>query len=154
MQSARTLRSHIFIWTCGWRGITLLPHCTDWFAHVIYAWASILAISYCLLLQVEPSRVGNVSSLMTDILFAFPALFFRAPKCGQLASRSRSVSTHIHTDLCTIYRCTARPPPPLPPLPLLPAAHWHFACFHCSMRLCCGRFRLYLFIIGRGIRRL
>lgn len=81
---------------------------------MIYAWASILAISYCLLLQVEPSRVGNVSSLMTDILFAFPALFFRAPKCGQLASRSRSVSTHIHTGLCTIYRCTARPPPPSP----------------------------------------
>lgn len=149
MQSARTLRSHIFIWTCAWRGITLQLHCLvctcdlclgQYLGHIILPTPTS---------RVESSRPCIFASLMTDILFAFPALFFRAPKCGQLASRSRSVSTHVHTDLCTIYRCTARHP--LFPFPL---SHWHFACFHCSMRLCCGRFRLYLFIIGRGIRRL
>lgn len=129
MQSARTLRSHIFIWTCGWRGIALglaLPplRCTVW----IHMWFMPGPVSWPY--HITCSDCDSYKLLQCIFAydwhpFRFSCIVFWAPKCGQLASRSRSVvSTHTHTHILrymyTIYRCTARQP--LLPSPRTPLA--------------------------------
>lgn len=129
------------------------PAAANWFEHVIYAWGSILAISYYLLLQVEAMylRLWLTSfSLFAALFLAANAVNWPAAHLSLSASLSLSLYTHM---------CSESASPgwfglvwPKPGQLLGCCSFAFYACIvRCAMQA--ADFGFYLFIIGQGIRR-
>jgi len=107
-------------------------------------WGSILAISYYSYLPTTPTSRGNVSSLMTDILFAFSCIVFFS---FLFWAQMRSIGQSQH--MCTIHLnpLAKSQPKPRPGQLLGFLVSWlllssgSLAFYACIVR-CAGRFRL------------
>lgn len=123
MQSARTLRSHIFIWTCGWRGITLLPHCTA--LHWLVCTCDLCLGQYLghIILPTPTSRAESSRQCIFAYdwhPFRFSCIVFSGPPNAVNWPAAVAASPHIFTQTCAqSIEAPLAPPSPLP-LFLLP----------------------------------
>lgn len=104
MQSARTLRSHIFIWTCGWRGITLLPHCTA-AAHWLVCTCDLCLGQYLghIILPTPTSRAESSRQCIFAYdwhPFRFSCIVFSGPPNAVNWPAAVAASPHIFTQTC------------------------------------------------------
>lgn len=119
MQSARTLRSHIFIWTCGWRGITLLPHCTA--LHWLVCTCDLCLGQYLghIILPTPTSRAESSRQCIFAYdwhPFRFSCIVFSGPPNAVNWPAAVAASPHIFTQTCA--QSIDTPLGPLPHFPL------------------------------------